>query len=233
MKKINLDAVVKREMIKAVESILETRLNQNDEEKKKQDRLSKAVSDRGIVSDADDDMRSQDEAEEESDSKEKKDDDSSKEEKEKREDRTKGKGTADSPKVKTPKSGTIKTPTIGAIVDKLNALRGGRSLKDPSVKNSFAQYFEGLSNNERQTLLAFLTGIAQILAGTKKGAQAMEPSDIGIASKKTEPQKEEKPETKSTAAKTSAGTEENPIVVGENKKYDVVRALEAYRQGKQ
>ena len=61
----------------------------------------------------------------------------------------------------------------------------------------------------------------------------MEPSDIGIASKKTEPQKEEKPETKSTAAKTSAGTEENPIVVGENKKYDVVRALEAYRQGKQ
>ena len=74
MKKINLDAVVKREMIKAVESILETRLNQNDEEKKKQDRLSKAVSDRGIVSDADDDMRSQDEAEEESESKEKKDD---------------------------------------------------------------------------------------------------------------------------------------------------------------
>ena len=127
-----------------------------------------------------------------------------------------------------PKRSTIKSPTIGSIVDKLNVMRGGRSLKDPEVKESFAQYFEGLSTSERQTLLAFLTGIAQILAGTKEGTDAMEPSDIGVKTKKT---KDSTEEPKSTS-RSKEGTAENPIIVGENKRYDVIRALENYRRQK-
>ena len=60
----------------------------------------------------------------------------------------------------------------------------------------------------------------------------MEPSDIGISSKKTKKTPEEKPKNTGTVSGSKTGTAENPIVVGENKKYDVVRALEAYRQGK-
>ena len=70
-------------------------------------------------------------------------------------------------------------------------------------------------------MLAFLTGVAQILAGTKMGGDAMEPSDIGVLAK------EKKPSSASTSKQT--GTSENPIVVGENTKYDIHRALKAYR----
>lgn len=220
----DINYVINREMRRAIKAVLETKLSSEDnEEKRRQERMAKSVTDRGIVADSDDSKSETSEAEDD-----KPKDSKSKEEKskEKQDDRTGGKGTADSPKVKDPKLDTLKSPTIGSMVDKLNALRGGKSLKDPDVKNSFAQYFEGLTTGERQTLLAFLTGIAQILAGTKKGSDAMEPSDIGVKTKKSDIEKK-KAEKKNP--KSSTGTEDNPIVVGENTQYDVVRALKAYR----
>ena len=207
----DINSIINREMIKAVTSILETKMSSEDnEEKRRQDRLTKAVKDRGVVADSDTSVSDQDEADEES-------------EDEKREDRTGGKGTPDSKKLKVPKEKVLKAPTLGSVIDKLNALRGGKSLKDKKVKESFEQYFEGLDKSERQALLAFLTGIAQILTGVEKGADALEPKDIGVSSKG-------KIEKEAPAPQDQKGTDESPIVVGENKSYDIKKALDQYRK---
>lgn len=211
----DINSIVSREMVKAVTAILESKMSSDgDEEKRRQDRMARSIKDRGIVSDGDENVKDQDEAEKEDSS----------EEEEKRKDRTGGKGTPDSKKVKVPKDEVLKTPTLGSIIDKLNALRGGKSLKDKEVKESFEQYFEGLSKSERQSLLAFLTGIAQILTGVETGADALEPRDVGVKSDtkrekiQVEPKKDQK------------GTDESPIVVGENRQYDISKALKAYRK---
>ena len=125
----DINSIANREMIKAITAILESKLSsEGDEEKRRQDRMAKAVKARGIVSDGDENKKSQDEAEEESEEEETK---------EKREDRTGGKGTADSKKLKVPDAKVLQQPTLGSVIDKLNALRGGKSLKDKDVKESF------------------------------------------------------------------------------------------------
>lgn len=213
----DINAIVNREMRRVVSSILETKMSsEHDDERKRQERMAMSVKERGIVSDSDNSAKEQDEAE---DAKEKSEDG------EKREDRTGGKGTPDSKKVKTPKEEVLKSPTLGSIIDKLNALRGGKSLKDKDVKESFEQYFEGLDKTERQSLLAFLTGIAQILTGVETGSEALEPRDVGVRFKKSDVSKKETSDTKD-----EKGTEESPITVGENRVYDVKKALSTYRK---
>lgn len=210
----SINSTVSNEMIKAISAILETKLSSEDnEEKRRQDRLSKAVKDRGVVADSDSNVSDKDESEEVEDEASK----------EKREDRTGGKGTADSKKIKVPKDNVLKTPTLGSVIDKLNALRGGKSLKDKDVKESFEQYFEGLDKSERQALLAFLTGIAQILTGVEKGSNALEPKDIGVSSKGSTEKAEITPDRQK-------GTDDSPIIVGESKTYDVKKALDLYRK---
>ena len=212
----DINSFVAKEISRSVKAVLETKLSSDgDEEKKRQERMAKAVEKRGIVSDSDDNAKDQSEAENE---------EAGDTDEEKREDRTGGKGTADSPKLELPKEKVLQSPTIGSIVDKLNALRGGKSLKDPKVKESFEQYFEGLNTSERQTLLAFLTGIAQILTGVEKGSKALEPKDIGV---KTDSTSKVKKDVKPTKEK---GTEESPIIVGESLDFDFKRALRAYRK---
>jgi len=213
----DINSLISREITRSVEAVLETKLSSDgDEEKKRQERMAQSVKDRGIVSDSDENRKTQDEVEKEDEDKG-----------EKREDRTGGKGTADSPKLKMPKEKVLKAPTLGSIIDKLNALRGGKSLKDPDVKESFEQYFEGLSTSERQTLLAFMTGIAQILTGVEKGSEALEPKDIGVKTKAQKTDSQKIPE-KGTEDTSGRGTADSPIIVGEV--YDFERALKAYRK---
>lgn len=209
----DINARAQKEIISAVSAILESRLSsEGDEERRRQERMSKSVKKRGIVSDSDKSTKAQDESEKDQEAPEK------------REDRTGGKGTPDSKKLKVPKDSVLKSPTLGSVIDKLNALRGGRSLRDKDVKESFEQYFEGLSRSERQSLLAFLTGIAQILTGVEKGADALEPKDVGVSSKSPKEKVEKDP------GSSEKGTPDSPIVVGENRIYDVKRALELYRK---
>lgn len=214
----DINSIVNREMIKAITAIFESKMSSDsDEEKRRQERMAKAVDARGIVADGDSNSKAQEEAEKEEET------ETEEEGSEKREDRTGGKSTPDSKKLEVPKDKVLKSPTLGSVIDKLNALRGGRSLKDKDVKESFEQYFEGLSRSERQSLLAFLTGIAQILTGVEKGAEALEPKDIGVDT--------DSPKIKPKAVpKDQKGTEESPIVVGEKKNYDVKAALTAYRR---
>lgn len=217
----NFDNLIRQETQRAIKSILESSLSKDaDEERSRQERQQAAITSRSLNA-SDDPPEKKEEADEEAP--DNKEDDNNK--KEKREDRSKGKGTADSPKLKTPKKSQLENPQVSLAIDKLNALRGGRSLKDPEVKKSFTQYYESLTVEEKQSLAVFLTAIAGILAGTADGADAIDPGDVGLRVKDTD--KVVKKDT--TKSKSKVGTEDNPIIVGEvaNKKM-IKKALREY-----
>ncbi len=219
----DIDEFVKKETLLAIKTILEGHLDQDvdSEERTRQSQMTKDVKSRGIIASVDSSAKT-DEAEDE----ETKPD---KEDTEKQEDRTGGKGTADSPKLKTPKGAQLEKPTIGALIDKLNALRGGRSLKDPEVKKSFGQYLSGLTTTEKQSLLVFLTGIAQVLAGSAEGTKALDPGDVGLRVKGKIKTAEKDEEKKSKPGRE--GSAENPIVVGEAQdKRKILSVIAKYRR---
>jgi len=233
----NINKLIRTETIKAVKELLEGSLSseQAEVERDRQRQQASDAKSRGVIADADESQKT-DEAEAEE--KENKDDtksEKSEPEKEdtdaKQKDRTGGKGTADSPKLKTPKRSRLEEPTVGSLIDKLNAMRGGKSLKDSEVKKSFTQYFNGLTTSERQSLLVFLTGIAQILAGTEKGAEAIDPGDVGLRVKGDIDKAKEEPTKKKATQPGREGTVENPIVVGESPdKSTILSALREYRK---
>ena len=229
-----IDALILRETQKAIKSILESTLSQDDDERSRQKRQQAAISARGVKS-KDNASKKEEADKEEADKEEakvKKDDSEEKSQPKKREDRTGGKGTADSPKIKDPDPKTLKNPTLNSVIDKVNALRGGKSLKDLDVRKSFEQYYKSLSNTEQQSLLLFLTGIAQVLSEVEPGAEAPEPSDAGLRVSQTGQDKSSKDKPDETN-KNQKGTEANPIVVGESaSKGRVLRALEEYRKFK-
>ncbi len=218
----NIDRLIKRETMKALRETMGGFLDSDDQseaERQRQKQQAKAVDNRNLkrgvkqeVEEADEDSASDEESS-----------------KDKREDRTGGKGTADSKKLDTPSEKKLKNVTIGSVVDKLNALRGGRSLKDREVQRSFKQYFESLTEKEKQSMLVFLTGIAQILAGTRQGKDAIDPGDVGLRVK-GEPSGEKaeieaKKDDESKEEKTS-----QPIVVGESYRRRMKKVIAAYKK---
>ena len=243
----NLENLVARETLKAIRETLDSQFSDDNDERRRQDRQASIVKKKGLH--ASDDKEETNEAEEEeAEASEEEPEkqpsgvpdtiDKDKAEKEPREDRTGGKGTKDSPKLDTPTQQQLEKPTVGAVIDKLNALRGGRSLKDPEVKKSFSQYFESLTKDERESMLVFLTGLSQILAGVATGTEALDPGDVGLRVK-DDPARDQKAKEKKAAKKGKEateksgrpGTKEQPIVVGEaQKKYNIKKLLEAYRR---
>ena len=233
----NLEHFVTRETLKVIRETLDAHLGDDNEERRRQSRMAQAVKKRGLHA-ADDKEETNEAEEEEAETTEEEteetpdpqptgvpdsiDKDASETEKAPREDRTGGKGTKDSPKLATPSDKQLAKPTVGAVIDKLNALRGGRSLKDPEVKKSFSQYFESLTNNERESMLVFLTGLSQILAGVATGAEALDPGDVGLRVKDQAPNTDAKEKKalqkgkKETEKTGRPGTKAQPIVVGES-----------------
>lgn len=61
------------------------------------------------------------------------------------------------------------------VIDKLNAIRSGKSFKDDRVGAAMDEYVGSLSKAEKVALLAFLKGIAQIVTGEVGGQQADSP----------------------------------------------------------
>ena len=106
--------------------------------------------------------------------------------------------------------------TLGKIIDLINMIRSGKSMKDKAVLQSFKQYYQRLNGSERVALYAFLTGISGLVVevdeGGEEGGDGDTPSQdpYGIEMNKKPPKhgkdKDEKP----------AGSSENPIVVGEH-----------------
>ena len=79
------------------------------------------------------------------------------------------------------------------IVDKLNAIRSGKSFKDDKVKAAMEQYVGSLTKAEKTALLAFLKGISQIVTGEVPGQQADSPESHPA---NVEMEKGNKPKTK-------------------------------------
>ena len=63
------------------------------------------------------------------------------------------------------------------IIDKLNAIRAGRSVKDDEIRNELESYFTELTSEERIALFAYLKGMAQVVSGEFAGENAIEPGD--------------------------------------------------------
>lgn len=63
------------------------------------------------------------------------------------------------------------------VVELLNAIRGGKSLKDAKISQALEEYINSLSRPEKVALMAFLKGISQIVSGQIAGGEAQEPSD--------------------------------------------------------
>lgn len=72
------------------------------------------------------------------------------------------------------KKGDVSTEDI---VDKLNLIRSGKSLKDEEISSKMDEYVQSLTKPERIALLSFLKGLTQIITGEITADSAAEPSD--------------------------------------------------------
>ena len=114
------------------------------------------------------------------------------------------------------------------IIDKLNIMRSGKSLKDEEVRKQIEEYVKGLETGARQMLFVALTGLVQVMSGDIEGDEAVNPKDVDIEVQAKRRKKDTKePDVK----KTSNTPDEAPIVVGESAKKDKVRrrAIELMR----
>jgi len=84
------------------------------------------------------------------------------------------------PEALIPDARDIKDVTFDQVINMVNMMRSGRSTKNPDTKQSLKDYFKGLNAGERQALFVLLSGITQILAGGVEGAEAPDPSEVGI-----------------------------------------------------
>lgn len=109
-------------------------------------------------------------------------------------------------------------PSYDLMREKMNLIRSGKSLKDVDVDAEMREYFETLDDSEKLGLIAYLTGISQIVAGEVPARNVSDPSEPPYKIKMTR-NKKDKERTgsgkKSQNAQKTQGTPESPIVVGE------------------
>ena len=98
------------------------------------------------------------------------------------------------------------------IIDKLNIMRSGKSLKDEEVRNQIESYVEGLETGARQMLFVALSGLAQVMSGDIDGEDAVNPEDVDI---EVQSKRRKKDATEPDIEKKSNAPESAPIVVGE------------------
>lgn len=109
-------------------------------------------------------------------------------EKEKQDAASKEEPTSDSPdagaEAEKLKKGDV---TVDDVVEKLNAIRSGKSFKDDAISAALSKYFDELDMEEKTALLAFLKGISQIVTGEVSASAAINPGDkpVDIEMKKT------------------------------------------------
>ena len=77
-----------------------------------------------------------------------------------------------------PDAEQLKSPDFKSIAQNINLLRGGKSLKDPDVKQNLKAYIDKLGNDEKRDVLVYLNSLAQVMAGVKQGANAAAPSSV-------------------------------------------------------
>lgn len=75
--------------------------------------------------------------------------------------------------------------TVQSVVEQLNTIRAGKSLKDTVVQQELGRYFDGLDDSEKEALHAYLKGLAQIVSGQVDAGSAEEPKNHGVETKET------------------------------------------------
>lgn len=63
------------------------------------------------------------------------------------------------------------------VIEKLNVIRSGKSLKDEEVLASMKKYLDELDDAEKTALLSFLKGISEVMTAGVEGDKAFDPSD--------------------------------------------------------
>ena len=76
----------------------------------------------------------------------------------------------------TSDSGTVGS-SFDSVVQAVNNLRAGKSLRDSSIKQQAQVYYDKLTEDERTTLLVFLDALSNIITGQVDGKDAQDPSD--------------------------------------------------------
>ena len=71
--------------------------------------------------------------------------------------------------------------SFDSVVQAVNNLRAGKSLRDSSIKQQAQNYYDKLSDAERTTLLVFLKALSDIIAGQVDGKDAQDPSDPPVS----------------------------------------------------
>lgn len=101
------------------------------------------------------------------------------------------------------------------IIDKINALRAGHSLKDKEIALSLEEYFTGLDVAEKTALFTYMKALSEIVSGIKPGSSAVEPDD-------NDPDVEMKKQNISSIQKSNDGKEKKQQSVSNSKKANVV-----------
>lgn len=115
------------------------------------------------------------------------------------------------------------------IVDKLNAIRSGKSFKDDAIASKLDEYVNSLSKAEKVALLAFLKGLSQIVTGEVEAEVATDPADPdpAVKMKKGAGEKQTKsikpnvikaPEKEKTEKKPSSEDTSGPVPITPKKK---------------
>lgn len=128
-------------------------------------------------------------------------------------------GTKTSKKLLDPTEKELKNPQYNDIEKKINALRGGNSLKKQSISMSVKEYLGSLNPPEKSALLTYLTDLAQIMAPTKTGKEVKDPKEVGIEITFKDKVSKEAPEDDKKSSKEEKSKkpkkDDGVIVVGE------------------
>ena len=112
---------------------------------------------------------------------------------------------------------------VEQVIEILNLIRSGPSLKDEGVLERFTEYFGSLAAPEKIALLGFLDGLSQVIVGGISGTKAQDPGkppfNVKMDAKPEQEAEEEtlkkaSPAARSRSSKVPSGTQA-PIIVGE------------------
>jgi hypothetical protein len=105
--------------------------------------------------------------------------------------------------------------SLDDIVEKLNTIRAGKSLKDSVVATALQSYLDSLDVAERTALLALLQGIAQVVSGVVAPESAQDPSEspANVKMKKTNIQGKQVVKIKPTVIKHNVSSAK-PVPTG-------------------
>jgi len=218
----NLDSIIREATLSSFDEFLSPLL---EDERKKQDDMSKRTKQLD-ASDKSEDIDEGEDGEED-------------EGKEKAVAAATGKKAEEDPEAVVPSAEDIANADVEHIVNMLNMLRSGKSTKDKEVQKDLADYFEGLDAGEKQALYIMMSGLTQIMTADVPGDEAPDPTSVGIkiqAKKKDRDAEVSQPAQKAAAAadpkkdsgapsaKPSKDDSDLPIQIGEVADKSKVRA---------